>query len=168
MTTSQQEADELLREWQERRRRGADELLRQWQEWRRRGIAKRQKINDVEGTIQRIEAGFALFVLKEMRARTGVHSAAPQPKSDPQAPLFVGTHAKPLPRYAERDRNGRIWFRVDKGCKRVRLPNDPTTAEFHGAYCEALVDAAARETDDGSDCVELERWHDQQRKELAK
>lgn len=95
MTTSQQEADELLREWQERRRRGADELLREWQEWRRRGISKRQKINDVEGTIQRIEAGFALFVLKEIRAR-----------------------AKPLPRYVEREAMLRAQQQARRGGQR--------------------------------------------------
>lgn len=152
MTTLQQEADELLREWQERRRRGADELLREWQEWCRRGIAKREKINDGEATIQRIEAGFALFAFlvssrKEIRARK------------------VTRAAKPLPRYAERDRNGRLWFCVDGGA-RVPLPKDPT--KFHDAYNAALVDAIARETDDGYDCIELERWHDQQRRELAK
>lgn len=107
---------------------------------------------------------------KKRAFTTGVHSTAPRPKSDPQAPLFVVIRAKPkyVGRYAERDRNGRWWFRVDKGCKRVRLPKDPTAPEFHNAYNAALVDAIARETDDGSDCDELERWHAQQRKELAK
>lgn len=154
MTTLQQEADELLREWQERRRRGADELLREWQEWCRRGIAKREKINDGEATIQRIEAGFALFAFlvssrKEIRARK------------------VTRAAKPLPRYAERDRNGRIWFRVDGG-KRTPLPKDTTLPEFSAAYNAALVDAIAREDDDGYDCIELEAMHRAQRRGTAK
>lgn len=69
MTTSQEEADELLCEWQE---------------WCRRGIAKREKINDGEATIQSIEAGFALFAFlvssrKEIRARKVTLAANPRP-----------------------------------------------------------------------------------------
>lgn len=89
---------------------------------------------------------------KEIRARKVTLAAKPRPR---------------LPRYAERDRNGRLWFRVDGGA-RTLLPKDPTTPEFHRAYNAALVDAIAREDDDGYDCIELERWHDQQRRELAK
>jgi hypothetical protein len=51
-----------------------------------------------------------------------------------------------LPRYAERDRSGRLWFRVDGGA-RVPLPDDPTTPEFRAAYSAALVDAIAMEDD---------------------
>jgi hypothetical protein len=59
-----------------------------------------------------------------------------------------------LERYAHRDRNGDLYFCVAGGF-RVPLPNDPTTPEFRAAYNAALVDAAAREDDDGYDCVEL-------------
>ncbi|WP_439925666.1 hypothetical protein [Nitrobacter sp. JJSN] len=178
MTTSQEEADELLREWQERRRssiaaeRRLDELFREWQiAAERRLDLKRGKINDGEVTIRRVEVGFALFVWfaslrEELRARTGVHSTAPQPASNPQAPLFVGTRAKPLPRYAERDRNGRVWFRVDR-CARVQLPKDPTTPEFRAAYNAALVEAAASEPDH-DDWSELEAMHRAQRRGTAK
>jgi len=181
MTTSQEEADELLREWQERRRSGIaaerrlNELFREWQiaAERRLDLKRgRGKINDGEVTIRRVEVGFALFVWfaslrEELRARTGVHSTAPQPTSNPQAPLFVGTRAKPLPRYAERDCSGRVWFRVDGG-KRVPLPKDPTTPEFRAAYSAALVDVAAREDDDGYDCIELEVMHRAQRRDRVK
>lgn len=61
MTSSQQEADELLRDRQERRRRGI-------------APERRGKINDCEVTIRRVD---------------GVHSTAPQPASDPQALLFA-------------------------------------------------------------------------------
>lgn len=63
-----------------------------------------------------------------------------------------------LPRYAHRDRNGDLSFSVDGGF-RVPLPNDPTTPEFRAAHNAALVDAIAREDDDGYDCIELEAMH---------
>jgi hypothetical protein len=69
-----------------------------------------------------------------------------------------------LPRYAERDRNGNLSFRVDRGA-RIPLPNDPTTPEFRAAYNAALVGAIAAESDD-DDWSELEAMHRAQR--LAK
>jgi hypothetical protein len=45
------------------------------------------------------------------------------------------------------------------------LPDDPV--QFRAAYSAALVDAIAAEPDH-DDWTELERWHDQQRKELVK
>jgi hypothetical protein len=99
----------------------------------------------------------------------------PQP-ADPGFALIVflislreelRVRAKPLPRYVESDhRNGNLSFRVDHGA-RVPLPKDPTSPEFRAAYSAALVDAAAAEPDH-DDWTELERLHDQQRKELAK
>jgi hypothetical protein len=59
---------------------------------------------------------------------------------------LVKSHFK-LPHYVERDRNGRLWFRVDGGA-RVPLPDDPTSPEFDTAYNAALVDAIAAEIDD--------------------
>jgi hypothetical protein len=116
MTTSQQQADELLRI--------APELCLDMKE---------EKINKGATTIQCVESG--------------VHSTAPQPESDPQAPLFgkVDTRAKRLPRYVERNRcNGNLSFRVDRSA-RILLPKDPTTPEFRAAYNAALVDAIAAE-----------------------
>lgn len=58
-----------------------------------------------------------------------------------------------LPSFVERDRRGRLWFRVDRGCPRVPtlLPEDPTTAAFRAAYSKALVDAAAAESEFDND-----------------
>lgn len=58
-----------------------------------------------------------------------------------------------LPNFVERDRRGRLWFRIDRGCPRVPtlLPQDPTTAAFRAAYSQALVDAAAAESEFDND-----------------
>lgn len=44
---------------------------------------------------------------------------------------------KPLPRHCERNR-GRIYFRLSRAEPRVRLPDDPTSAEFKDAYAKAF------------------------------
>lgn len=61
--------------------------------------------------------------------------------------------ARALPNFVERDRSGRLWFRVDRGCPRVPtlLPDDPTTAAFRAGYSQALVDAAAAESEFDND-----------------
>jgi hypothetical protein len=93
---------------------------------------------------------FALFVfMNSLREEIGARK--------------VTRAAEPLPGYAERDRNGRVWFRVDRGA-RVPLPNDPTTPEFRAAYNAAMVDAIAAEDDTGDDCRELEAMHAAQRR----
>ena len=117
--TPQQQADDLLREWHERRR----------------GIApgrRGEKINHGAATIQ-CDAGFALFVClaslrEELRAR---------------APTSL-TNA--LPRYVTRARGG-YSFQVYPGGPRTRLHGEPGTPEFRRAYNEALVDAIAAEDD---------------------
>jgi hypothetical protein len=105
------------------------------------------KINYGEVTIQRVEAGFALFAClvslrEELRARKDIVE-----------------RAKPLPIYVERDpRNGNLFFRSCPGSrKRVPLPSDPTTAEFDRAYHAALVDAG--ENNDLDDWSELRAFH---------
>lgn len=109
---------------------------------------------DADDTSKRssIEAGFAFFVFlvslrEEIRARK-VTRAKRARTSQRAGSLIQHQQKKPLPTYAERDRNGHVWFCIDGG-KRVRLPKDPTTPEFHEAYNVALVDAIAREDDDG-------------------
>jgi hypothetical protein len=96
--------------------------------------------------VQRVEPGFSL--LRE----------EPCARKDTVVRYTV-IRAKPLPRYVERDRSGRFWFRVDRGA-RIRLPNDPASPEFKTAYSAALVDASAAEVDD--DWRELQQWHDEQ------
>ena len=98
-----------------------------------------QKINQGAATIQ---PGFALFIyLVSLREELRVR-------------------ATPLPRYVERNCNGKLSFRVDHGA-RIPLPNDPTTPEFRRAYNAALVDAIAAENDN-DDWSELQRHHDVQ------
>ncbi|NEU95658.1 hypothetical protein [Bradyrhizobium uaiense] len=139
--TSQQQADELLREWQERR---AHRIAPQC-----RSDTKGGKINHGGAIIRSAEPGFVLFVYlvalrEELRVR-----------------------AKSLPRYVERNpRNGRLSFRVDRGA-RIPLPSDPTSPQFRAAYSRALVEAAATESD-ADDWSELERFHAAQRVERAR
>jgi hypothetical protein len=134
--TSQQQADELLRE---RQGHGIVPECRL--------DAKGEKINQGAAMIK-CEPGFALFIyLVSLREELRVR-------------------AKPLPRYVERNCNGKLSFRVDHGA-RIPLPNDPTTPEFHRAYSEALVDAIANEPDH-DDWSELEALHRAQRRGTAK
>jgi hypothetical protein len=150
--TSQEQADELLRDWQERRGRSiAPE---------RPLDSKREKINDGGVTIKNVEAGIVLFVFlvslrEELRARKDAVTRANRQVRKQQKKLV-------LPRYVERNhRNGKLSFRVDRSA-RIPLPKDPTTPEFRAAYSRALVDAIAAEKDD--DWRELERYHELQRR----
>jgi hypothetical protein len=69
-----------------------------------------------------------------------------------------------LPIYVQRNlRNGNLFFLSCPAARKRPLPRDPTTAEFHRAYHEALVDAGEDDRDDWS---ELEAMHRAQR--LAK
>jgi hypothetical protein len=132
-----------------------------------------EKINDAEVTIQRVEAGLALFVClvslrEEIRARKDTVTRA---KCALRSQRVVGSlmqhqQKKPLPRYVERNRTGNLSFRVDRGA-RIRLPNDPTTPEFRAAYSAALVDAIAAESN-SDDWSELEAMHRAQRRGTAK
>jgi hypothetical protein len=139
MMTSQQEADELLHQWQERRGRGVAPQCR---------LDTQGEINDRAAIIPP-EFGVFIFLVslrEELRARKG-----------------TATRAKPLPRYVERDRNRKLWFRVDRG-PRIALPRDPASLEFRRAYSEALVDAIAAESD-RDDWTELQRHHELQRRQ---
>jgi len=56
------------------------------------------------------------------------------------------------PIYVERNpRTGNLFFRSCPAARKRLLPRGPTTAEFHRAYHEALVDAGEDERDDWSD-----------------
>ncbi|SHN69186.1 hypothetical protein [Bradyrhizobium erythrophlei] len=66
-----------------------------------------------------------------------------------------------LPIYTHRDRNDRVWFRVDRG-PRIAMPSDPTSPEFDRAYHAALVDAG--EQHDLDDWSELRRFHAEQKR----
>jgi hypothetical protein len=121
MTTSQ-EADELLREWQERRRGIAPEC--------------REKINDGAAKIQCAEPGITLFIFlvslrQELRTR-----AKPLPRyceRDPRSGILWFRVDRCCPRIP------------------TPLPDDPTSPEFHTAYNAALVDAAAAESEFDND-----------------
>jgi hypothetical protein len=74
---------------------------------------------------------------------------------------------KSLPRYVFEGSAAIYSFQASPVGLRVPLRGEPGTSEFRAAYSAALVDAAAAEPDH-DDWTELERLHDQQRKELAK
>ncbi|WP_426442891.1 hypothetical protein [Bradyrhizobium genosp. P] len=155
MTTSRQEADQLLLERQERRR------------------ATKEKISDRGVTIRPVEPGFALFgflisLREDLRDRkdTVTRTKCQVRKQAPQSvgALTQSQQQEPLPRYVERDCYGNLSFRVDRGSPRFLLPNDPTTPEFRAAYNVALVDSVAAEPE-VDDWSELERDHELQRRQ---
>jgi hypothetical protein len=97
-------------------------------------------------SIQPLLSAFAFLVSlrEELRARKDIVERA--------KPLPI------LPIYVERSpRNGNLFFRSCPASKRIPLPRDPTTPEFHRAYHEALVDAGEDERDDWSELVVMHR-----------